>query len=927
MLFFGANLMAQTTVTGTVTDANTNEPLPGVNIKVVGKLVGTSTDFDGNFTLEVNENLPFSLEVSFVGYTNTTVQVTENNQVLNIAITENATSLDEVVVSASRTPESIRESPVSIERMDVRDIQNTPAPSFYDGLENLKGVQLNTNSLTFKSVNTRGFATFSNTRFVQLVDGMDSAAPALNFVMGNLTGLSELDVQSIELIPGASSALYGANAFNGLIFMTSKNPFDYQGASAYVKGGMTVQDAAGDNGFIDWGMRFAHAFSDKFAAKVSFSMLKGTDWIAEDYTDENVPGRTRLDPGYDGLNVYGDEVGTQLDFDVLAGLPIGTLGSEFVTRTGYDDRDLVNYDAQSVKADVAFHYRPTGGDLELILNGKVGQGTTVYQGSNRYSLENFKMNMAKFEIRNSDFYARVYRVEDKAGNSMDSRFAGININRRWKGDQQWFGEYAQTYIGARLGMIPGLPALGEDEAHQLARQQAQIGRFEPGTEEFNIAKEDVVNDPDFNTGAKFSDNSKMYQAEGNYNFKRLINDWADLQVGGQWRKYELVSDGSIFTDTDGKPIDYSEYGIYGQLSKKLMDERLKLTGSIRYDKNQNFDGNFSPRVSAVYSAGAKRNHNFRASYQTGFRNPTTQDLYIGLDVGNAILVGSAPDNLDRYFSRPQLLSTNGQALGFGTDVVLPGRDAYDNAFTVASVQKFSVTQNPADLEQSEVNYVQPEKIASYELGYRGSVGKLSFDISGYYNSYDDFIATKNVLVPYYGNVNLSDVHPVLGIPNAILAVANRDFKPFQVYTNSNADITSYGFLVGVSTKVFEKFTLGVNYTYSNFDFDENSDPDFEPGFNTPENSFKASFGSQELFKNFGFNITYRWQDEYLWQSSFADGMIDSFSVIDAQISYGVPSIKSVFKLGGANLGGTEYTQAVGTGYIGSQYYLSWVINP
>ncbi|HDZ15148.1 MAG TPA: hypothetical protein ENH60_09680, partial [Pricia sp.] len=62
-------------------------------------------------------------------------------------------------------------------------------------------------------------------------------------------------------------------------------------------------------------------------------------------------------------------------------------------------------------------------------------------------------------------------------------------------------------------------------------------------------------------------------------------------------------------------------------------------------------------------------------------------------------------------------------------------------------------------------------------------------------------------------------------------------------------------------------------------------------------------------------------------ATFATGDIPSYSVLDAQINYAVPSIKSVFKLGGSNLTGQEYFSAVGTGNIGSLYYLSWTINP
>ena len=239
LLLLGSIGFAQTTVNGKVIDQN-NEPVPGANVVIAGKAIGTVTDFDGNFVLETSEVPPFRLRISSIGFTEASVDVTSNNQTLTITITESETYLDEVVVSASRTPERLFESPVSVERIGLKEIKSTTSESFYGGLQNLKGVDINTNSLTFQSINTRGFATFANTRFMQLVDGMDNSAPGLNFVLGNLVGMSELEVNSVEILPGASSALYGAGAFNGILFMTSKNPFDYQGISTYFKTGLDL---------------------------------------------------------------------------------------------------------------------------------------------------------------------------------------------------------------------------------------------------------------------------------------------------------------------------------------------------------------------------------------------------------------------------------------------------------------------------------------------------------------------------------------------------------------------------------------------------------------------------------------------------------------------------------------------------------------
>ena len=922
-LFLGTTLIAQTTVTGTVKDAKSGSPLPGVSIKVTGKSLGTTTDFDGKFTLKVSQNPPFKVEASYVGYTTQSFDVKSNNATLDISLAEESSRLDEVIVSASRTPESIRESPVTVERFDIRDIKRTASATFYDGLENLKGVQLNTNSLTFKSVNTRGFATFANTRFVQLVDGMDNAAPALNFVMGNLVGMSELDVKSVELLPGASSALYGANAFNGILFMTSKSPFDYQGASFYVKSGLTNQKARGQNEYWDTGVRFAHAFSNKFAAKVSFSYLKGTDWEANDYTDVNDPNKSTSAPDYDGLNVYGDEVATTLNFDDIAAgagilLPPGFLGSARVARTGYKESELMDYNAESSKADLTLVYRPNADDLEIVYQGKIGTGATIYQGANRYSLNDFIMQQHKIEVHNNKFFLRGYVISEDAGKSYDSRFAAININRSFKSDTQWFTEYAQTYIGGRLGAITGSP-MTDAQAHATARIVAQTGIPEVGSGAFTQAFNKVTSDPSLLTGSQFVDATKMYQVEGNYNFKDLT-DVAEIQVGGSLREFQLNSGGTIFTDTDG-PIVYNEYGAYIQVAKKLMDDKLKFTGSVRYDKSKNFDGNYSPRVSMVYSAGDRRQHNFRASFQTGFRNPDTQNQYIGLDVGNALLVGSAPDNLDRYTSRPYNVSTTGQALGMPATLTVTGRQGYENAFTLESV----LAGAP---QKAITSLVQPEKITAYELGYRGTMGNVSIDLSGYYNDYKGFIAQKTVLAPLYGKADFSDFVPgTLPAPLAAIALSQGDYAAFSTYTNSNADITSYGIGLGLAAKVFEDYDFTLNYSYSKFNFNQASDPGFKPGFNTPENSIKISFGNNEIIKNVGFNASMRYFDSYNWQASFGDGVVPSATVFDGQITYRRPKINAAWKLGANNLSGKEYTQAYGTGMIGSMVYLSFTVNP
>ncbi|XMO87738.1 TonB-dependent receptor [Algibacter sp. AS12] len=909
MLLFCGISFSQTTITGTVVDDN-SQPIPGANIIIVGTSTGNVTDFDGNFTVTTNLNPPFTLQASSVGFETATEEVTARNQKVNFILKE-GNALDEVVISASRTPERIFESPVTVERFGLKQIKNTTSADFYGGLENLKGVDVNTNSLTFKSVNTRGFATFANNRFMQLVDGMDNSTPALNFPIGNLVGMTETDVLSVELLPGASSALYGANAFNGILFMRSKNPFDHQGISASIKRGITSQESAGDNAYTDLSFRAGYKFTEKFAAKINFGYLKGTDWAATSETDKLNPNNTRANSDYDGINVYGDEVSANIRTEAPASVK-GIIPDVVVSRTGYNERDLTNYNAESIKSDWGLYYRPWENDFEVSYVGKVGTGSTIYQGTNRYNIANFFQQQHKIEFKNDNFFLRGYVVTDKAGDSYDMVFTGININRAWKADKQWFQEYIETYAGATLG------GATEAESHAAARAQAESGRYLPGTPEYESAFTRSINDPDLSTGSKFQDASKYYHSDANYNLSHLI-DFAEIQVGASYRRYNLNSSGTIYTDLDG-PIDYSEYGIYTQIQKNIEfndDLELKLTGSVRYDKSEFFDGFFSPRISAGLTVN--QNHNIRASVQTGFRNPTTQDLFIGLDAGRAILVGSAPENLDRYV-RTFDVSDEGQ-VGFGQEatVTQTGRVAYENSYTASSVQALSDTGNPAVLEVSNPDIIKPEQVSSAEIGYRGKFENLIVDFSTYYNKYKDFISQEVVISPYYGTVGSPD-----GL--AVASIANKDFQAYSTYTNSEADVNSYGASIGLTTKVFGDFDLSGSYTYAKLDFDRNKYPDFTTNFNTPEHKFKASFGNTELFKNFGFNVNYRFSDDYFWEATFGNGLVPEYHVVDAQINLRVPSFKSTFKAGATNLLGDEYFTAFGTGFIGSMYYVSWTIN-
>ena len=913
LIFCGCIIYAQTTVSGRITDDKSGLPLHDMNVIQLGQTLGTYTDSNGKFTLKTNQNPPFSLKISGIGYNSKIIEITKNNQHINISMVEIETLLNSIVISASRTPERIMESPISIERMDARDIQNTTAANFYDGLENIKGIEMNTNSLTFKSINTRGSATFANWRFVQLIDGMDNSTAALNFSMGNLLGISELDVNTIEILPGTSSALYGANAFNGIMFIESKNPFDYPGISVYAKSGITTQKSAGNNPFIDAGVRLAHKFNDKFAAKFNFSLLQGTDWYATDYKDYLHPGYDRNNPAYDCLNIYGDEVSHYMNFKQIAlgsGVPsqfAKLMDSMTVSRTGYKESDLIDYTARSMKADISLHYRPDLLGMEIILSSKLATGNTIYQGGNRFAMKDFLFNQNKIELKNKNFFVRFYTTGEDAGKSYDTRFAAININRAWKSDEKWFTDYATSYVQYFMQILQTTGKTPTaDAVNQYARNAAQKGYLEPGSQKFDSVFNKIISDPNFNTGAKFEDNSRIYHIDINYNFKDNIK-FAETQIGGSWRQYSLNSHGSVFTDANGI-INYQEIGAYVQAQKKFLNDRLKFTASLRFDKSVLFDGFLSPRLSFNYTAGKSRNLNFRASVQTGFRNPTTQDLYIGMDImGKATYIGAAEDNPGRYVTPLLQVSQNGRNLGFPDYIQLSGNAAYDNAFLYDKAVKTNFSK------------VKPEKVIAYEVGFRGIIHEITVDFNLYYERYMNYISQSTVRVPYYGKTDLSDLDSN-GKPLAISALENGDYKNFQIFTNSDEITNSYGLGLGVNWKFYKTYFIEANYVWN---YAENSNE--EKALNAPEHAIKLATGNEEVIKNLGYKINYRWHNAYSWNSSFVTGPVPANSVVDLQISYLISAWKSSLKLGCANILGHEYSNALGSGYIGSQFYISWML--
>jgi len=925
-----ATAQSNSTITGTIKNATSNESLSAVSVLLKGSTIGTYTDEKGYFKLTFSQSLPVTLVISSIGYAGKEVTVSSTAEPLSITLNPAYELGQEIVVGASRVPERIMESPVSIERINTTAIRNTPAASYYDMLGNLKGVDITTSSLTFKTPSTRGFNGSGNLRFNQFVDGMDNTAPALNFSVGNIIGLTELDVDNMELLPGSSSALYGSGGMNGTLLITSKDPFKYQGFSAEVKEGiMHVGDSRHSaTPYHDISFRWGKKVSDKFAFKIGSQYIKANDWVANDKTNllrNNVLSNTKqgnrtTDPNYDGVNVFGDEASASMNAFAQAAVYQGTqayiagyhnatgqdpsaaqiqqfqqtnpnvapfylglqnqiYGNQNVSRTGYDEADLVDYNTYNVKVSGGLYYK-LNSNTEASLTGNWGMGSSVYTGADRYSLKNFTMGQYKLEVKSNTWFVRAYTTQENSGDSYASTISALTVNNAWKPDAQWFGEYVGNYSGA---VLTGMDAA---TAHAYARSKADSGRYLPGSTAFNQAFDKVKSLPIGQGGAKFADQSDLYQAEGQLNLSQYVKV-VDVLVGASYRLYNLDSKGTIFADTTG-PIKINEYGAYLQLQKQLFKDVLKLTASGRYDKNENFKGRFTPRFAA--SIKVATDNNIRLSYQQAYRFPDNQDQYINLNSPGSKLIGGIPSFATYYH--------------FDTNPV----------YTAASVVAFRSSHNPADLQQYQFTPVKPETMESFEVGYRGVIAKkLLIDAYFYSSKYNDFIARVAVARGASGN-------PATSITELASPFTSTNFS---FVTNSTTPVKATGWGIGINYKFDRGYLLSGN-VYSDALHDIPSG--LVTFFNTPKYRYNIGFSNEDVYKGLGYNIIYKWQDKVYWEGTFGTGTIPSFSTLDAQISYKLPKIKSMLKLGATNLTNHYYRNAFGNPYVGGLYYVSIMYN-
>jgi len=913
----GLTLSAQVTLKGNVRDATNNEAIFYANVVVKGSTSGVTSDFDGDFTLNVPQ-LPVTLIVSFIGYDSKEVTVSNDNKRIDVKLAPAQIMIDEAEVVGERISEKQKQAPLTVESMDIIAIKEAPSGSFYEGLGNLKGVDLTSASLGFKIINTRGFNSTSPVRSLQLIDGVDNQSPGLNFSLGNFLGAPDLDVKSVDIVAGASSAFFGPGAFNGVINMETKNPFIYPGLS--------IQMKVGERSLFEHSFRWAEAINNKkgdpfFAYKLNFYSLSAQDWEADNYdpvfssqVDPNNPGR------FDAVNIYGDEYYPANDFSTSAPWNFQGIGTFF--RTGYKEADLVDYDTRNIKATTAFHFRlnPEKGfdSPELIYAFNIGNGSTMYQGENRFRLDDIVFFQNKIELRKANkYFIRAYMTKEDAGDSYDPYATALRLLDEARDPNDWASAYVKYWrdsIDSRienlgypqLEPIPVFPFFNYDyEAqaewmntyqdslalyHSLVENWTNngnagiaafdtLGYYAPGSAAFVNTFNRLIRakNNEEQGGTRFFDESALYHVHGEYIFEPTFVD--KITVGANGRLYLPNSDGTIFEDTAGVQIRNSEWGAYLGVEQKFNENKWIVNGTIRFDKNQNFDLVVSPAASVVWTP--KENNYLRASFSSALRNPTLADQYLNLNVGPAILSGNL----------------NGA----------------QNLITLESFSDYRNTQDTDVLRYFDIEAIRPERVQTFEVGYRTTLFDRAYVDAGYYYSrYTDFIGFNIGLEADFDNNDLV-----------------QDFQVYRYSANSQNIVTTQGFSIGVNYYLNEYFAVNGNYSWNQLVTADEDDP-IIPAFNTPEHKYNLGFTARDLKSSwgagknkYGFSVNYKWVEGFLFEGSPQfTGFVPSYNMVDAQVNYRVESISSTFKFGASNLLNNMQIQTYGGPRIGRLAYFS-----
>lgn len=767
------------TLEGQVTDAETTETLFGVNVLLQGTTLGAATESDGRYRISQITPGTYTVIARYLGYEEVEIEGVEiiagETTDLNIQLQQTVFQADDLVVTGSRRPEKIVDAPMAIERVSADMLDMTGGGSYYAAIANLKGVNFVDAGINAQGISVRGFASHFNTRLLQMVDGRMAQLPGTGLPQGNFLPNTDLDLQSMELVLGPASALYGPNAHTGVLNVITKTPWDESGVGVSVRGGQ--QD------LMEVSYRVAGTVNDNFGWKITGQNLRADDFE---------PNRNEIGHFYGTQDVF--------EADIL------------------DD-----YSIESDKIDGAIYYRIS--DWELRGSAGWSQNTNFGLTNNgRNHIRDWQVNYQQFQVSNPNWYAQITRTENDAGDTYQLNQVAAAVQ-------------GQLDAGVNFGNI----------------------ELEPLREAFG-----------------FTDLAVLYDTELQY---RNNFGGVELVTGVQYRNYQPNSEGTFLADAIGRGIDTEELGGYLQLDYRFLDDRLRLVGAARYDSHTNYESQFSPKGSLVYSVAP--GHNVRVGYSRAFKSPTVLESNI-------------------YIPIP-----------------IPGLDFQYTLLSQGNIDGFELRDPGGNVLQT-IDPLRPEEVESIEIGYKGVFkNQLFVDVVAYYSWYDGFISPLTTVADGIETV------PFDSEGNQITTEGDA-FTGLLTYFNFG-DSEVRGLDIGLNYFFSDKFNTSVSASFiDRVSFDSENDQEFL--LNVPETELKGSVTFTDTFIDNSFlNISSRWRSAYRFQSGYwnsdlhmdpqanpeTQNEIPSRFVTDITAGYSLPNTGLSLKASVSNVFNTETVPVLG----------------
>lgn len=734
LLFSTAASIAQNTGTleGVVTDETTGEVMPGVNVILVGTTKGAAAGDNGSYRITGIEPGRYRVKATFLGYTPFQSDLVEiesgETQTLNISLQETVWRGNEIVVSGSKRPEKLLESPTTIERISEEELATTGGSTFMSSMANLKGVNFTNAGVNTQLVSARGFNSSFNTRMLFLIDGRLATLGGTGLPQGNFLPSSKIDLESIEVVLGPAAALYGPNSGSGVVNVTTKDPWD--------QSGVAVSSRVGTQQLRDFTYRVAGTVNNRFGWKVTGQYMEAVDFK---------PQRE------DGLHFY---------------QPAGTQPT--AANTVFETDVVEDYDVGATKVNGSLYYQM--GDWQL--TGTYGWSSTdqfslTSNGRNR--IKGWEVDYQTLQLSSSHWYAQVSRTGNKAGS--------YQLNQ----------------------VVPAV--------------QAQYNAGTP-IDQFDLES--------IRESLAFIDDTEIYDSELQYNnaFGNL-----NLVTGFQYRNFQPESKGTYLEDGAGQDITRELFGGYAQLDYDLVPDKLNAVAAARLDGNSDYDTQFSPKGSLVFTAAP--GHNIRATYNRAYTTPSIIQSHAFI-----------PVDLSFIFPGYALLirgNTEGYTIQDGSGNVV-----------------------------NTIEATSPEEVNALELGYKGAFGKKLFvDIVGYYSFYKNFI----------GSSTVADGVQTRAFQNGdeVLAPGSTNTMLLTFINFGEAEVQ--GLDIGLNYYFNDRYNISASAsTIKLVDF-TNETTDTNLPLNTPPLKIKGGFTAQNIFESETMRAPYlkingRWQDAYQYTSGY-----------------------------------------------------------